>query len=229
MSRWSSPRRERVAGARLLLALSTALACAASQPNEALVPVQPAAPPVASESPVETPRSAPAPADEAPASNATVESVVGLIAKPNLWPLDIESARRILSALGPVTREQPTASHVSLVGGPVGPLARYEVAYSLDAQQYWAFGSAGFVLADRDLPRLYRTLETRLTQLLGKPARSAAVKAGALPMTAWDLGDAILLSLAPSGKTGECRVLIASSGRAIEPEEVDEEDTGLIQ
>lgn len=228
MSRCSSHRRQRLAAARLLLALSTALACAAQQPRGPLAPVEPA-PPVVAEPPVETPRSPPAPGDEPPGSNATIESVVALIAKPNLWPLDIDSARRVLSALGPVKREQPTPTRVSLVGGPFGPLERYDVAYSLDDQQHWVFGSAGFVLAQRDLPRLYHELEARLTQLLGKPAQKATAKASALPTPAWDLGDAIMLSIAPSSKSGECRVLIASSGRAMAPEELDEEDTGLIQ
>jgi hypothetical protein len=228
MSRWSSPRRQRLAGARLLLALSTALACAASQPKEALAPVQPVRPPVVAEPPVETPPSPPPPADQPPASNVTVESVVELIAKPNLWPLDVDSARRVLSALGPVKREQPTPSQLSLVGGPFGPLQRYEVAYTLDEQQYWVFGFAGFVLAERDLQRLHHALDARLTRL-GKPSRNASAKAGALPTPAWDLGDAIVLSTAPSSKSGEYRVLISRSGQAIEPEEIDEEDTGLIQ
>ena len=150
-----------------------------------------------------------------------------------MWRASSTNARRVLSALGPVQREQPTPSQASLVGGPFGPLDRYAVAYSLDDRQYWVFGSAGFYLGDRDVPRLYRALEARLTQLLGKPGRSAGAKGdatgGALPTVAWDLGDAITLSLAPSSKSDGCRVSITSSGRAIEPEEVDEEDTGLIQ
>src|SRR5262245_37670818 len=87
----------------------------------AVEPVAPVrAPPLA---PVE--RAPVPPPSVAPASDASADSVVTLIAKPGLWPLDVESARRVLQALGPVSREQPTENELALVGGPHGALGRF--------------------------------------------------------------------------------------------------------
>lgn len=166
-----------------------------------------------------TPREAAAP-EERSRADETADSVVTLIAKPGLWPLDVEAARRVLQAFGPVNREQRSPSALSLVGGPYGALDRFDIAYSLDDQQYWVFGSAGFFLDDRDPARLYHTLEARLTELLGNPARTGrdesttegtgegTTETTAQPPVVWDLGEA-WLSLAQSTDHGEDVVLIA--------------------
>jgi hypothetical protein len=179
------------------------LACAAPPTTRVVASV---APPVAAPSGAE-PESSPAPIDSS-TSDTTADSVVTLIAKPGLWPLDVESARRVLSALGPVKREQPTPNDLSLVGGPYGTLDRFDVDYSLDEGRYWVFDSAGFLLGGRDVARLYHAMEARLTQLLGKPASSDGDDGAPLPTVTWDLGEAVL-SLAPSTDAGERRVMIA--------------------
>lgn len=149
-----------------------------------------------------------APADEPSRTQETADDVVTLIAKPGLWPLDVEAARRVLGAFGPVTSEQRSPNDLSLVGGHYGALDRFDIAYSLDDKQYWVFGSAGFILDDRDPARLYHTLETRLTQLLGKPARTERGDGAALPPVVWDMGEA-WLSLASRSDNGQDVVLIA--------------------
>jgi hypothetical protein len=188
----------------LPLVLSLIAGCAAPPPARTVDEVIP--PTTSPASPAE-PAAGPASADP-PSSVASADRVVTLIAKPGLWPLDVESARRVLQALGPVTREQPTPNELSLVGGPFGALQRFDVDYSLDDDRYWVFGSAGFVLEDRDLGRLYRAIQARLTQLLGRPASSEDDEDEALPTVTWSLGEAVL-SLAPSREGGEPRVLIA--------------------
>lgn len=199
------PTRFVIADAALLLA---ALACA-GHPSDR--PVEPATTPVAREN-ASDPASSPA-ADEPPApseperAEGNADEVVTRIAKPGLWPLDVEAARMVLQASGMVAHEQRSDSDLSLVGGPYGALDRFDIAYSLDDKQYWVFGSAGFFLEDRDPVRLYHALEARLTQLLGKPARSKHHEDGALPPVVWDLGEA-WLSLAPTTEHGQDLVSI---------------------
>jgi hypothetical protein len=191
------------------LGLLVALGCAASQSVQAgaVEPVAPSAPgaPVAVEESIAAPASAPS------APDTTAVNVVTLIAKPGLWPLDVESARRVLQALGPVTRQQSSPEQLALVGGPYGALGRFSVAYTLDDQNYWVFGSAGFFLAGSDQAALYHALEARLTQLLGKPAWRDDESDAPLPTSGWDLGEDVRLSLAPSEEGGERSVRIAIS------------------
>jgi hypothetical protein len=198
-------RRSLVHGGRMLL-LPLALACAARQ-----TPLPAPAPP-ATELPVETleaPPQAPPPAPEEPRPSASTDSIVTLIAKPGLWPLDVDSARRVLEALGPVKKEQTTESRLELVGGPFGALDRFGVAYALDDQQYWVFGSAGFLLEDPDPTQLYRSVRARLTELLGKPLWTDRENDEGLPTTGWDIGEAMTLSLAPRTEGDERWVMIA--------------------
>ena len=210
----SSPVRTLVDVSRAALVLGGSLACAgptaaparspAATPQTSASDAEPA--PSATTARKATAAEEPSPADE------TADNVVTLIAKPGLWPLDVEAARRVLQAFGPVNHEQRSPSALSLVGGPYGALDRFDIAYSLDDKQYWVFGSAGFFLDDRDPARLYHTLEARLTQLLGKPARTehdeSATDDARLPPVVWDLGEA-WLSLAQSTDHGEDVVLIA--------------------
>ncbi|HTV23118.1 MAG TPA: hypothetical protein VMG12_30730 [Polyangiaceae bacterium] len=200
-----------IAGSALLV-LPVALGCSAPRAAapgavEPVAPTEvPAAPAAAEED------AAPAPPPSAPtAPDNTAVNVITLIAKPGLWPLDVESARRVLQALGPVTREQPTENELSLVGGPYGALDRFSVAYTLDEDKYWVFGSAGFVLDGADRAQLYHTLEARLTQLLGKPTWRDAESDAELPTRGWDLGEAVTLSLAPNpeGSHGAVRIAIS--------------------
>lgn len=191
----------------VIAALPAAVACAAPQ-----------AAPVRAAEPAPPPRAAAPPAPRAPVAAqppsdpsshaASAVGVVTLIAKPGLWPLDVESARRVLQALGPVANEQPTPDELSLVGGPFGALERFAVAYSLDDERYWVFGSAGFVLEDDEQAHLYRTLEAHLLQLLGPPTTTRDGGDG-LPTSAWDLGEEVFLSLAPRRADGEQSVKIA--------------------
>ncbi len=187
-----SRRRWRFEWAYAASAFCAALACAA-QPSRGAN--EPATPPRAAEAGAQASTGSPS-SSESSARNETVESsqalesadgVVTLIAKPGLWPLDVESARHILQALGPVAREQATPKDLSLVGGSFGALDRFAVAYSLDEQSYWVFGSAGFFLGGADLARLYRSVEGRLTQLLGKPKWTDDSSDPELPTRAWDL------------------------------------------
>jgi len=210
----SSPVRTLVDVTCAALVLGASLACAGHTAAPARAPAATPqtgardADPAASAT---TPQNA-AVAQEPSRADETADNVVTLIAKPGLWPLDVEAARRVLQAFGPVNREQRSPSALSLVGGPYGALDRFDIAYSLDDKQYWVFGSAGFFLDDRDPARLYHTLEARLTQLLGKPARTehdeSATENAALPPVVWDLGEA-WLSLAQSTDHGEDVVLIA--------------------
>jgi hypothetical protein len=202
MTASSSRRRQRHAGELVALALSAALACASQQSTS----VEPVGPMAAESSPDSS--ATPARATERGEPDATASSVVTLIAKPGLWPLDVESARRVLTALGPVKREQPRPEALSLVGGPFGALERFDVDYSLEENKYWVFASAWFFLGGRDLDRLYRTIEARLIQLLGKPASTDRDAGAVLPTVTWDLGEAIL-SLAPSKDRGERQLMIA--------------------
>jgi hypothetical protein len=197
-------RRSLVHGGRVLLPL--ALACAAPQ-TPPPAPVAPASE-VAVES-LEAPPLAPPAAPEEPRPSASTDSIVTLIAKPGLWPLDVDSARRVLEALGPVTKEQPTESSLELVGGPFGALDRFGVAYALDDQRYWVFGSAGFLLEDADPTQLYRSVRARLTELLGKPLWTEQEENEGLPTTSWDIGEAMTLSLAPRSEGEERWVMIA--------------------
>ena len=178
------------------LGLLAALGCGASQSVRAgaVEPVAPSAP------------------------DNTALSVVTLVAKPGLWPLDVESAQRVLQALGPVTRQQSSPEQLALVGGPYGALGRFSVAYTLDDEKYWVFGSAGFFLAGSDQGALYHALEARLVQLLGKPAWRDDESGAPLPTSGWDLGEAVTLSLAPSDEGGERSVRIAISEPDGEPD-----------
>jgi hypothetical protein len=190
--------------ATLLLPLT--LACAARQAP----PPAPAPPP--SEVPVESVEARPAappPVPEEPRPSASTDSIVTLIAKPGLWPLDVDSARRVLEALGPVKKEQNTSSSLELVGGPFGALDRFGVTYALDDQQYWVFGSAGFLLEDPDPTQLYRSVRARLTELLGKPLWTEKENDEGLPTTSWDVGEAMTLSLTPRTEGNERWVMIA--------------------
>lgn len=202
-----SARHRPLSNRHLALLLPLALGCGARQSVQAgaLEPVaMPAPSPAAEPEP-------PAPPSEPSAPDNTALSVVTLIAKPGLWPLDVESARRVLQGLGPVTREQPAPDTLALVGGPYGALGRFSVAYTLDDQQYWVFGSAGFVLEASDQAQLYHTLEARLVQLLGKPTWRDDESGARLPTSGWDLGEAVTLSLAPSEEAAERSVRIAIS------------------
>lgn len=198
------------------LGLLVALGCAASQSVQAgaLEPVAPPAPgaPVAVEEASAEPASAPS------APDTTAVNVVTLIAKPGLWPLDVESAQRVLQALGPVTRQQSSPEQLALVGGPYGALGRFSVDYTLDDENYWVFGSAGFFLAGSDPAALYHTLEARLIQLLGKPAWRDDESGAPLPTSGWDLGEAVTLSLAPADEGGERSVRIAISEPNADPD-----------
>jgi hypothetical protein len=186
-------------------ALVTLLACAGQPSPRTAAPIAPRAAPV---------RSSGAPTAETPSDpsrpNATADGVVTLVAKPGLWPLDVESARRVLQTLGPVKEEQVTPNALSLVGGPSGALDRFDVRYARDDEQYWVFGSAGFVIAGEQSRRLYRALESRLIQLLGAPASTETHADAELPSATWDLGEAMTLSLGPS-PSGDDGLMIAIS------------------
>jgi hypothetical protein len=206
MTHSSSSRRQRLGWGNITAALATALACA-GQPSRGAV--QPSAQGLheASATPPPTTDGRGTEAPDASGPNTTADAVVTLVAKPGLWPLDVESARRVLQTLGPVKQEQASPDALSLVGGPTGALDRFDVTYSRDEQQYWVFDSAGFVIAGRESLRLYRLIETRLTQLLGAPASTETHADDELPSATWDLGEEMTLSLGPS-PSGDSRLLM---------------------
>lgn len=208
MTHYSLARRRFLTCRHALLLLPLALACA---PRHATPPAAPA-PLHGPELPVESakePAPAQTPAPEEPRPSASTDNIVTLIAKPGLWPLDVDSARRVLGSLGPVKKEQTTDRSLELVGGPFGTLGRFDVRYALDDEQYWVFGSAGFLLEDADPTLLYRSVRARLTELLGKPLWTEQEADDELPTTAWDIGEAMTLSLAPRDEGDERRILIA--------------------
>lgn len=196
----------------LALALPAALGCSAPLAARAPAAATASAAAPASAPAGPHPGSAENPSEPAP-SDTTAVNVVTLIAKPGLWPLDVDSARRVLQALGPVTHEQPTEGELALVGGPYGALDRFSVAYTLDEQRYWVFGSAGFLLEGSDQAELYRALEAHLIQLLGKPAWREGDDGAALPTSGWDLGEEVMLSLAPSQDASAVRIAIGEPER----------------
>jgi hypothetical protein len=219
-----SPLRSSLAGS--CLALSTALACAARPPSTAAAAPHAAASAAAEAETRADPETAARPAPEAEPvdPSATADRVVSLIAKPSLWPLDVESARRVLSTLGPVTQQQASSDELSLVGGPFGALEGFDVAYAKDDDNYWVFGSAGFFLHGGDLARLRRSVELRLTELLGKPAWSRSEPDSALPTSGWKLGEGITLSLAPCRDERPCLAVIAASDAADRDKLAEEEE-----
>jgi hypothetical protein len=193
----SSSRRQRLGGGYVTTALVTVLACTGQPPQNTAYPAAPPAGARTSEAHIaETPADPTGP-------YTTADRVVTLVAKPGLWPLDVESARRVLQTLGPVKQEHVTPDAMSLVGGPSGALDRFDVTYARDDQQYWVFGSAGFVIAGEESRRLYRLLETRLIQLLGAPASTKTRADAKLPSATWDLGEEMTLSLGPSPSGGD--------------------------
>jgi hypothetical protein len=206
MTRSSSSRRPRLGWGNAAATLLTAFGCA-GQPAPGMV--RPSATRVAEAPATEAPATD-APSDP-PGPHTTADSVVTLVAKPGLWPLDVDSARRVLQTLGPVKQEQTTPNELSLVGGPAGALDRFDVTYSRDEQQYWVFGSAGFVIAGQESLRLYRLLETRLIQLLGAPASTETRADTQLPSATWDIGEEMTLSLGPSPSGDDRLLMIAIS------------------
>jgi hypothetical protein len=152
-------------------------------------------------------------ADTIPSNGTTsqTQSVdsVDLVVKRELWPLKPASAEELLQGLGQVRRETPIPRALSLVGGPTASVARFEVSYSQDEDGHWTFNAATFFLGDADLPRLYRRLQTRITERLGKPEWTE--KQNDLPSSGWSLGRDMSLLLAPSPNQGERLVMLSIS------------------
>jgi hypothetical protein len=134
---------------------------------------------------------------------------VDLVIKRELWPLEPASAEELLKRLGHVRRETSVPHALSLVGGPTGSVARFEVSYSEGDDGHWTFNAANFFLGDAELATLYRKLETRITERLGKPAWTE--KQNDLPSTGWSLGRDMSLLLAPSPNQGERLVMLSVS------------------
>jgi hypothetical protein len=86
-------------------------------------------------------------------------------------------------------------------------VARFEVSYSQDEDGHWTFNAAIFFLGDADLPRLYRKLQTRITERLGKPEWTE--KQNDLPSSGWSLGRDMSLLLAPSPNQAEHLVMLS--------------------
>jgi len=135
---------------------------------------------------------------------------VDLVVKRELWPLEPASAEEILQGLGHVRRETPAPDVLSLVGGPTGALARFEVSYSQDADGRWTFNVASFFFGgEPDLPALYQKIETRITERLGKPKWTE--KQEELPSSGWSLGRDMSLLLTSSPNQGERLVMLSIS------------------
>jgi hypothetical protein len=136
---------------------------------------------------------------------------VDLVIKRELWPLEPASAEELLKRLGHVRRETSVPHALSLVGGPTGSVARFEVSYSEGDDGHWTFNAANFFLGDAELATLYRKLETRITERLGKPAWTE--KQNDLPSTGWSLGRYCSGNCAPQG--GEPRVAFLTTDREV--------------
>jgi hypothetical protein len=134
---------------------------------------------------------------------------VELVVKRDLWPLEPASAEKLLQELGHVRREVPFPRALSIVGGPTGPVERFEVSYSQDDDGHWTFNAASFFLRDPDLQALYQKLETRIIERLGKPAWTE--RQGDLPSSGWNLGRDMSLLLAASPNQGERLLMLSVS------------------
>jgi hypothetical protein len=134
---------------------------------------------------------------------------VELVAKREMWPLDPGSAEELLRGLGHVRRETPEPRALSLIGGPSGALARFEVSYSQDDAGQWAFNVANFFFGEADLPALNQKIETAIIERLGKPDWTE--RQAELPSSGWSLGRDMNLLLAPSPNQGERLVLLSVS------------------
>jgi hypothetical protein len=159
-----------------------------------------------------SPSAAPASAVATSSSrDTTLEEAVALVARPALWPLDMDPARDLLQKFGPVTNEQPAPSELSLESGPSGALRRAEVSYTLDEQRHWHFDSAGFFFGNADLKQLHDQLQALLIQQLGKPEWTENDAAGEVSSSGWALREPPKLLFSPSPNGGEPYLMIAIS------------------
>jgi hypothetical protein len=161
-----------------------------------------------------SPEAPPSPAPSAVVTSShdtTPEEAVALIARPALWPLDVEAARDLLRKLGPVTDEQPVPSELSLESRPSGAVRRAAVSYVLDEQHHWRFDSAGFFFGDADLQHLHDQLQALLIQQLGKAEWTENDAGDGLSSSGWALREPLELSFGPSPNGGEPFLMIAIS------------------
>jgi hypothetical protein len=159
-------------------------------------------------------REAPATAsgDEWVDRDIELERAVTLIAKPGLWPLEMDAAEDLLAQLGPVRREQAEGDELALVGGPSGVLTRYNVSYSRDDEARWAFNSADFFFAEPDMAHLQQNLESLLVQQLGAPDWTDRSNGAEFSSARWSFGSVMRLLFSPATDAGEPSMWIAISG-----------------
>jgi hypothetical protein len=141
-----------------------------------------------------------------------LERAVTLIAKPGLWPLEMDAAEDLLAQLAPVRREQPDGDQVALVGGPSGMLTRFNVSYSRDDEARWAFNSADFYFAEPDMAHLQQNLESLLVQQLGYPDWTDRSNGAEFSSARWSFGSVMRLEFSPATDGGEPSMWIAISG-----------------
>jgi hypothetical protein len=164
-------------------------------------------------------RAAPAssPGDEWVERDIELERAVTLIAKPGLWPLEMDAAEDLLAQLAPVRREQPEDDELALVGGPSGVLTRYNVSYSRDDEARWAFNSADFFFTEPDMAHLQQNLESLLVQQLGHPDWTDRSNGAEFSSARWSFGSVMRLLFSPATDGGEPSMSIAISGPDNDP------------
>lgn len=162
------------------------------------------------------------PAASDAAATANLSELIALLCQKDLWPLRPEQAEQKLQALGPFTHQQPpplteeqvkmygpTPNNLSLVGGSHGPLKHSEIAFGEGSKRDLVFQEAGFYVGGSDLPQLFKTIESLVTEKLGKPKWHRKGSDGDLPVTEWKLKRALTLTLSQNVFQGERVVFIA--------------------
>jgi hypothetical protein len=141
-----------------------------------------------------------------------LERTVTRIAKPGLWPLEVDAAESLLAELAPVRREKPEEDQLTLVGGQPQGLDHFEVSYSRDEDTRWAFDSAEFVFADADMAHLYQTLESLLVEQLGSPDWTDRSQNAEFASSRWSFGSVMRLLFSPAPDGDEPALSIAITG-----------------
>jgi hypothetical protein len=152
------------------------------------------------------------PGDEWVERDIALERTVSRIAKPGLWPLEVDAAESLLTELAPVRREELEEDQLMLVGGLSRGLDHFEVSYSRDEDTRWAFDSADFFFADTDMAHLYQTLESLVVQQLGAPDWTARSEGAEFSSARWSFGSVMRLLFSPALDGGEPALSIAISG-----------------
>lgn len=150
-------------------------------------------------------------AEPQPAMDGAIERVVDLFAVRNFWPPTPDAAEQHFRALlGPLQRQQPMPGALTLVGTPVGPVARTTITFSRVDDQ-WYFVGASIFMSGAD-PKKQQTIAiAAIRRRLGKPSWSRRDNLMGLRSIGWTLRGAMELMLAPSSIEGEKLLMLTVS------------------